>query len=456
MLTIVVDSNQIVTKDWTIRGANWQRLRKWARTSHVRLVVPEVVIKEAVARHRAELVLVENSLRRLHVPFDVDVMSAEYESKLRSDLATSSALSPLEDVIDASQLVDRATSRIPPFNPAGNGFRDTILWFHVLQEAAFGGPVVLVSGDKKAFWEEPDGPAELRSALVEEAANVAEAGRVLLLATVEDVLREFENDEGDPSDPALEAATKAISEIIANDRGQVETNIAYSLEGSPAFVSGLDDASITIVSVSPPITIESVRAVRASSIDQLFIAVIEFSAQLIVDVELPTGEATAESRNGVELSAVPMSVEASFDAAERKLDGFSSNPVEVEWRTIEAAILAERRSVTPGQFLLSDSLGFLSADAKATILETMRTTRLADLPAYSPAAARREWLRGIEAPTIRDAHDHEVISSVVEEVFRVLREKNSERGQAADLTEDEDDGLDEEPNLRSKDDEEED
>jgi hypothetical protein len=444
MLTIVVDSNEVVRKDWTVRGANWQRLRRWAQKSHVRLVVPEVVIKEAVARHREQLQPVENSLRKLHVPFDIDLTSAEYESKLRSELAASGALTPREDVVDAPQLVDRATKRIPPFNSAGNGFRDTIVWFHVLQEAAGGGQVVLVSGDKKAFAGESEGTTGLRPALDEEAAIVAGPGRVSLLATVEDVLKEFENEEGEPSDPALEAATKAILEIISDDQSQIDANISYSLEGSTALVSGIDDASITIVSVSPPIAIGSVRAVHSSSIDQLFIAVIEFSAQLVVDVEWQTGETSAESRKGVKLSAVPMSVEASFDAAEGELGGFSGSPVEVEWRTIEAAMLAESRSVIPGQLLLSDSPGLLSADAKATILETMRTTRMEDLPNYSPAATRREWLRGIEGTTMRQVRNQEVAASVVEEVFRVLREKNSDQDLAADpvaeQTEDQNEG----------------
>ena len=65
-------------------------------------------------------------------------------------------------------LVGRATSRTPPFDVNGGGYRDTLIWADVLQLAREGGDVVLVSFDK-AFKGDDD---TLHPALQAEAAEL--------------------------------------------------------------------------------------------------------------------------------------------------------------------------------------------------------------------------------------------------------------------------------------------
>ena len=154
---VLVDSNAIVGGDWTISDEWWSALLERSRMGLIRVVVPELVIGEVVARYGDKLQTVVNGARyfaRLGVELQLPDVSAEtiaYEDALRSRLGTHLCVVPELPVVDLEALANRAIYRIAPFNASGNGFRDALIWQQLLAEAESLSEISLISADNRAF-----------------------------------------------------------------------------------------------------------------------------------------------------------------------------------------------------------------------------------------------------------------------------------------------------------------
>ena len=121
--TVVVDTNQIVKRDWRIGRPWWSILLQLAASGQLRLVVPDLVVLEAVGRFRAELGKAEGTLKKLGIPIDLAAQVSGYEAGLRQTLRDASAEMPCDPPVTVSDLVGMAIGRELPFDQNGNGFR---------------------------------------------------------------------------------------------------------------------------------------------------------------------------------------------------------------------------------------------------------------------------------------------------------------------------------------------
>ena len=150
-----------------------------AEVGRVRLVVPELEIREACGRYRSTLTdalislhNAERSVMRLGAPsevteFDIDDLVNTYEANLRDQLQDARVvIAPLPD-IDLMTLAGKAIDRRRPFDKNGNGFRDSLQWEITLALLSSSSKVFfLISNDRTAFGS--DGETKLSRYLVQE------------------------------------------------------------------------------------------------------------------------------------------------------------------------------------------------------------------------------------------------------------------------------------------------
>jgi hypothetical protein len=136
--------------------------------------LPDVVVEELCAQRRVQIEEAiqkiangSNDLRRLAPGFSgkvPEIDTAAAVASYRSEIMKSAdKVEILENsLIDLKELVHRLANRVPPASPKGEEARDVLLWLTVLavgerQE------VVLVSGDKRAFFHEGTLKKELQA-----------------------------------------------------------------------------------------------------------------------------------------------------------------------------------------------------------------------------------------------------------------------------------------------------
>jgi hypothetical protein len=232
VVTVVIDANAIVKRSWHLDSAAWRLLRYRGRAQLDRIIVPEIVVREAVGRYRGELTAasergrtVVTDLRRLRVStpslptIDIDSTVDGYERGLREALKAARAriAEPPITVID---LADRAIARRRPFNEKGAGFRDAAIWEQVIHQATepYSGHLVFVSGD--GCFSGSDG---LHPDLARDVAERAPSGSVRLCRTLDEYVRSV-----GASDPDLAAE---VAELVEDESDQVAANIRTAIEG---------------------------------------------------------------------------------------------------------------------------------------------------------------------------------------------------------------------------------
>lgn len=168
VIHLVLDANVVGTKAPLASNAV-RTLLDVCREGRLRVVVPELVIREVVNKWRedssmlleqgertqAELVRRQVVDARLGVPRpDVAAAAAVLDAKMRRDLEEVGALVPDLPKVPHATVVARALGRQAPFDQHGrDGYRDVLLWETVL---ALGtdpevSEIVLVSRDRRAF-----------------------------------------------------------------------------------------------------------------------------------------------------------------------------------------------------------------------------------------------------------------------------------------------------------------
>lgn len=233
---VVADSNTVVQGDWWMVGAPWRITCFRAQQGDVRLVVPEMVMMEVTGRFRAhassELEKLKSGQRLLtrlgmeidwpDLDVDVGEMADRYRASLEARvLGARGIIAQLPDV-DLMRLVKKAIDRTPPFDSNGNGFRDALLWEHVLQQLDTAATVALISNDHRAFAASKDQPGVLSSGLTAEVAGRGfDEDAVRLYPDVAAFLRAAGTVD-------LEAFA-AVADIIEEDRDQLAANLTIAI-----------------------------------------------------------------------------------------------------------------------------------------------------------------------------------------------------------------------------------
>ena len=204
---MIVDANAIVQGPWRLDSAAWRILLYQAKCQSIRLVVPEVVVREAVGRYSGELTkrlaaaasAAQDVQDLTGVPVATPDVAprdhvAAYEADLRGKLTQCGVEIPQLPQVDVSALVDRAIYRRKPFDDKGSGFRDSLLWettIEVLREPHRNEDAYLVSNDHNAFSESSQS-ITLHHDLVSE---LSERGVTITLILVKDVLSYLNSEE---------------------------------------------------------------------------------------------------------------------------------------------------------------------------------------------------------------------------------------------------------------------
>ncbi|MFB7844086.1 PIN domain-containing protein [Microbacterium sp. NPDC056052] len=177
MKTLVLDSTEL-HRDWLFRGAIAQLLEHAISKTIEGVAIPGPVVEELVANHERQS---DEALARLNkaavdcqrlgildaLPRPVPLNYREYVTEAWDERLGFTILR--WPSISHQELVNRATTRTPPFDHKGGGYRDALVWHSVLELAKAGKEVVLVSADR-AF---TDGGQSLAQSLHEETTSLA-------------------------------------------------------------------------------------------------------------------------------------------------------------------------------------------------------------------------------------------------------------------------------------------
>ena len=176
---VIVDSNAIVNGSWYLDSAVWRILLYRSRSKMIRLVVPDLVIKEVVGRLAGNAqefsAAAETNARRLEKLLstnkslfgapDLSKCVSEYDNAIRKMLLDSSVEIAREPESILPLLIDRAIHRHKPFDSKGSGFRDAVIWEIVVNASVenVGRRVYFISNDNCYF--KSDEPSELHGQL---------------------------------------------------------------------------------------------------------------------------------------------------------------------------------------------------------------------------------------------------------------------------------------------------
>src|SRR5665811_549986 len=175
---VVLDATEL-HRDWFLVGLESQLLRFLIREAGIRAFVPTSVLMEVVANHereyaraRKQFTKVAEGLRRVAgrdvLPAPQLPDGSAYQERLVERVENLGVeLLPWPET-PHEEIVERATARMPPFDQAGSGYRDTLVWMSCLALARAGKTVFLVSQDKDFAGRDLD----LAEALVEEATDL--------------------------------------------------------------------------------------------------------------------------------------------------------------------------------------------------------------------------------------------------------------------------------------------
>jgi hypothetical protein len=161
---VFLDANVIVS-DRFFRKARWRDLNAAAEDGRVWLAIPEVAVLEAAARVsrfqqetaqsiRAGARKASKAVKDLaeQAALQAEREGNEYSHTLRTLLEEHTIEVVPTPTVSHDELAGRAIRRNRPFDDSGSGYRDTLHWFALLDYAARDEEVVLVSGDRRAFY----------------------------------------------------------------------------------------------------------------------------------------------------------------------------------------------------------------------------------------------------------------------------------------------------------------
>ncbi len=171
-MILVVDTNLLISHA-ELDGGGWKAVRASVAEGALTVVIPRVVVLElqehipanrrAVTPKRPDW----KQLRRAPEAAKSAIQQAteDIRSEIEQWAASYSAEAVMQEAgfdvrpsphVEHDAIVARATKRIRPFDANGGGYRDTLIWLTVLDlvRDSHGEEVVLLSADRKAFWQD--------------------------------------------------------------------------------------------------------------------------------------------------------------------------------------------------------------------------------------------------------------------------------------------------------------
>lgn len=223
-----------------------RRLLDETRRENLRLVIPEVVLREAAnlwaekvgeqmrAARSAQIFLLQAGLSgdEPYVLQDLTTIRRREESRIRKLVTEGGGeVAPLPTA-GHDKVIERALRRRQPFDSNGrNGYRDVVLWESLLELDPDQGSIVFLAKDKRGFFEDGKSEKGLARALREDADEKLGKNSVALF---------FDPEEGISS-----ALTKGVEEERrAAERAADEEalrRLNELLRSDPAFAEALAD-----------------------------------------------------------------------------------------------------------------------------------------------------------------------------------------------------------------------
>jgi hypothetical protein len=336
---LVVDTTAIVA-DYRLRTTEWQLVCAESSAGLRRVVVPEIVVREAtnrfstdLAKARTQIASANRVLRRLgvdtaqHIQDEDD--AAGYEAWLRAKLtAAQIEIWPLpEDVL--SGLVDRVIARASPIKSSGAGLGDALVWEAVRKACTLTsvGRVAFVSGNKSDFG---DDVGQLRSELASEVVVGSDSTSAVLFPTVSDFV-ETQLVE-DPIRHA--AALNVVTQLLRDDRGSILECIRYAAYDAPVRVTDAISQAQFVPTEASEVSLLEVNVSRVVGLPEEW-AVARFRATVRGHLELYGIAPHLNMGNPIHVDRVAdfdMDFEAIIDLDEETLDNFASvHEIEVEF-----------------------------------------------------------------------------------------------------------------------------
>ena len=202
MLHIVLDANAIF-EDGRGLGNRTQELLSIAQALQFQVHVPEVALVEVVGRFSRDLADKLGTMqgqirtlswvvsRKLHSPIDPSETLNEtqlFRDRLTDRFAGADVKILEYPTVPHEQIVNRAASRTKPFDKNGSGYRDTLIWFNILElAAAVDGQIVLVTRDDDFRGDHGNLHEDLVNDLT---TNHQPSNRVVLTNSIKDIMEE--------------------------------------------------------------------------------------------------------------------------------------------------------------------------------------------------------------------------------------------------------------------------
>jgi hypothetical protein len=219
---MVLDTNVLGTER-PFGTIAYLRALEESRAGRFRLVVPELVLQEAINRWAEAVAELDRGISLEHrklqrkgvragvLPDAVDVGREvrELDEAVRESLLEAGALVPPLPAAGHQLVVSRAQERRQPFDAAGrDGYRDVLLWETVLELVREGHRILLVSNDRRAFAAGRKQDCVLAPSLAREAEDLSgHAGAVFLAHDLAEALEELV-----ASDQTIRANAQAMLE----------------------------------------------------------------------------------------------------------------------------------------------------------------------------------------------------------------------------------------------------
>lgn len=340
-MRLVLDSSVITERDWHLSGPAAQALLAASRRGRLRLVVPELVIREVVNSHREreralshKLDDTRAKLRRLQGARSADVPHPDdhpprndaYGSDLRDQLARARAHIPEIPEATHEELVTRALGRRRPFDKQGRaGYRDALIWHTVLEVVTRGEQTALATDNRSDFADEDD-PVKPHTHLRDDleahgldaysvriCQSLEEAVQLVLepaQEVIERLSRRLAEDDGWRNEVEGRMEQAALSEASYADDTGVHIDIQTS--GEP-FAGDINDSELEDVQNFGPADIRDAYTLSETEL----IVRLEMSAEAVYRLEVSTAGFWRDPRQ------VPGDLDLSGDERHAYFSGFA-------------------------------------------------------------------------------------------------------------------------------------
>lgn len=274
-MIIVLDSTEF-TRDFTLRSTAFRTLLRSAKKLSFVLALSDVVLREVVGNRAREIQSLRDKAKALAKKVhaleghtvgldDIRFESDDgYRDWLREQLSDCDFIElPIVDVPHAN-LVDRAIARHKPFNEAGSGYRDALIWLSLLEVLRKNEvPVVFVSANSKDFGDPPELHGPLKQDIVDAGVPI---DRLMYFANLQSFVDQYIVPRLDVVENIREQLQAGTLDGFSVDEW-LSTGLVDALEAAGAIevLSPVDASHVSTVSAR----VESVKSYDVEAVTHL-------------------------------------------------------------------------------------------------------------------------------------------------------------------------------------------